>query len=76
MEAVQSPKNAKSPTKEDRSGTLTKKKQITLAKNEKKTVNRETTEEIERKREFHRVIDKIINLPTPNEAGASLSRTR
>ena len=40
------------------------------------TVNRETTEEIERKREIHTVTNKIRTLPKPNEAGPSTSNTR
>ena len=39
-----------------------------LRKKKESTVNRKTKEEIARKREFHRVIDKIRNLPKPNEA--------
>ena len=35
MKAIQSPKNAKNRRKEDRSGTLAKKKQVTMAKNGK-----------------------------------------
>ena len=37
-------------------------------------VNTETQEEIERKKEFHREIDKIGNLPKPNELGQGTSR--
>ena len=37
-------------------------------------VNTETQEEIERKREFHRVIDKTRNLQKPNELGQRTSR--
>ena len=37
-------------------------------------MNKETQEEIERKREFHRVIDKIRNLQKPNETGQGTSR--
>ena len=40
------------------------------------TINRETTQEIERKREFHGVIGKIRKLPKPNEAGPSTSNTK
>ena len=40
------------------------------------TVNKETEDEIERRREFHRVINKITNLPEQNEAGTSTSNTR
>ena len=40
------------------------------------TVNRETTDEKERKREFHRVREKIRNLPEPHEAGPSTSSPR
>ena len=39
------------------------------------TVNKETTEESDSKREFHSVINKIRNLPKPNEAGRSTSNT-
>ena len=37
-------------------------------------MSQETQEEIERKREFHRVIDKIRNLQKPNETGQRTSR--
>ena len=37
-------------------------------------LNKETQDEIERKREFHRVIDKIRNLQKPNETGQGTSR--
>ena len=37
-------------------------------------VNTETQKEIERKREFHRVIDKTRNLQKPNELGQGTSR--
>ena len=40
------------------------------------TGNRETAEEIERKKEFHRVMENIGNLPKPNEAGPSTSSSR
>ena len=40
------------------------------------TVNKEIREDIERKRDFHRVIDKIRNLPKPNEAGPSTSNIK
>ena len=36
-------------------------------------MSKETQEEIERKREFHRVIDKIRNLQKPNETGQGTS---
>ena len=39
------------------------------------TVNKETRGETERKWEFHRVINKIRNLPKPNEAALSTSNT-
>ena len=39
-------------------------------------MNKETQEEIERKREFHRVIDKIRNLQKPNETGQGTSRQK
>ena len=37
-------------------------------------INKETQEEIERKREIHRVINKIRNLQKPNETGLGTSR--
>ena len=37
-------------------------------------MNKETQEEIERKREFHRVMHKIRNLQKPNETGQATSR--
>ena len=51
MEAIQPPKNAESPTNEDRCGTLAKKKRVAVAKNgnhSKERDNREnsTQEEI------------------------------
>ena len=40
----------------------------------KRIVNTETPEEIEQKREFHRVIDNIRNLQKPNDLGQGTSR--
>ena len=37
-------------------------------------MNKETQEEIERKREFHGVINKIRNLQKPNDTGQGTSR--
>ena len=37
-------------------------------------MNKETQEEIERKREFHRIKDKIRNLQKPNKTGQGTSR--
>ena len=37
-------------------------------------MNTETQEQIERKKEFHSVIDKRRNLPKPNELGQGISR--
>ena len=37
-------------------------------------INKETQEQIERKKEFHRIVDKIRNLQKPNETGQGTSR--
>ena len=66
MESKYPPKNAENRLKENRFGTLVRKNRLLWQRREN-TVNKETAEEIERKREFQRVENKIRNLPKPDK---------
>ena len=71
-EKIQSPRTLKAEQKKIEIELWQKKNKLLWRRRE--GMSQETQEEIERKREFHRVIVKIRNLQKPNETGQGTSR--
>ena len=73
METIKATKGDKNRAKDYRSGAIAKKKQTLVEENGRASKQRNTISN-GRRREFHRVINKIRNLPNPNMPVQGTSR--